>query len=78
MSHWKIQLATQIISNNEIINNENEANTCNISLNKSITFNLSITTNASGVSGCNDAQLTINDSCSGIKKYYYFYCKLPK
>jgi len=48
---------TDYESNDEIINNEN---TCNISLNKSTTFNLSTT--ASGVSGYNDAQLTIDDS----------------
>lgn len=41
-------------------------------------FNLSSTANATGISGCDDAQLTVDDSHSGIKKYYCFYCKLPK
>ncbi|XP_071579873.1 uncharacterized protein [Temnothorax nylanderi] len=68
---------TDYESNDELIN-ENEASACNNSLNESTTFNLSTTANASGVSGCDDAQLTIDNSRSGTKKYYCFYCKLPK
>ncbi|XP_071634604.1 uncharacterized protein [Temnothorax longispinosus] len=68
---------TDYESNDELIN-ENEASACNNRLNESTTFNLSTTANASGVSGCDDAQLTIDNSRSGTKKYYCFYCNLPK
>ncbi|XP_067206712.1 GATA zinc finger domain-containing protein 8-like isoform X2 [Linepithema humile] len=64
---------TDYESNNEI-ENENISNNLNISTN----FNLSSTANATGTSGCDDDQLTVDNSCSGIKKYYCFYCKLPK
>ncbi|XP_070155794.1 putative uncharacterized protein DDB_G0282133 [Polyergus mexicanus] len=61
---------------NELIN-ENETNTSN-NLRRSTLLNLSSTANAPGTSGCDDAQLTIDNSCSGIKKCYCLFCKLPK
>ncbi|XP_070155684.1 uncharacterized protein PF3D7_1120600-like [Polyergus mexicanus] len=63
------------LSNEHI--NENETNTSN-NLRRSTLLNLSSTANAPGTSGCDDAQLTIDNSCSGIKKYYCLFCKLPK
>lgn len=41
-------------------------------------MNLSTTANVAGVSGCDDTHLRVDNSCSGIKKYYCFYCKAPK
>ncbi|XP_070155675.1 uncharacterized protein PF3D7_1120600-like [Polyergus mexicanus] len=63
------------LSNEHI--NENETNISN-NLRRSTLLNLSSTANAPGTSGCDDAQLTIDNSCSGIKKYYCLFCKLPK
>lgn len=69
---------TDYESNDEIID-ENVPSASNTSLNTSSTkFNLSSTANAAGTSGCDDAGLTVDNSCCGIKKYYCLYCKLPK
>lgn len=54
----------------------NETSVCNISLRKSM--NLSTTANATGMSGCDDTHLGVDNSCTGTKKYYCFYCKALK
>lgn len=42
---------------------------------KSTTFNLSSLANTLGISGCDDTHMTVDNSCSGNKKYYCLYCK---